>query len=62
SSSLDKMIYSVPDIIGHLNKTVSLTGGDLIMTGTPEGVGPVNKGDTITGSIQGLPEITVQYI
>ncbi|NNC38755.1 MAG: fumarylacetoacetate hydrolase family protein [Hyphomonadaceae bacterium] len=62
SSSLDKMIYSVPDIIGHLNKTVSLRGGDLIMTGTPEGVGPVNKGDTITGSIQGLPEITVQYI
>ena len=62
NSTLDKMIYSVRDIIKHLNETVTLSAGDLIMTGTPEGVGPVEKGDTITGRVEGLPILTVRYI
>ena len=62
SSTLDKMIYSVSDIIKHLNESVTLAAGDLIMTGTPEGVGPVKKGDIITGEVTGLPTITIQYI
>ena len=61
NSSLDKMIYSVENIIDHLGKTVTLAAGDIIMTGTPEGVGPVIKGDTITGSVKGLPSVTVQF-
>lgn len=62
NSSLDKMIYTVSDILKHLGETVTLKAGDLIMTGTPEGVGPVQKGDTITGSVSGLPNVTVHYI
>lgn len=62
NSTLDKMIYSVRDIIKHLNEMVTLSAGDLIMTGTPEGVGPVEKGDTITGRVEGLPILTVRYI
>ena len=62
SSTLDKMIYPVSEIIKHLGNSVSLAAGDLIMTGTPEGVGPVVKGETIIGSVSGLPSITVQYI
>ena len=61
NSSLDKMIYSVENIIDHLGNTVTLSAGDIIMTGTPEGVGPVIKGDTITGSVEGLPSVTVQF-
>jgi len=61
NSSLDKMIYSVENIIHHLGQAVTLAAGDLIMTGTPEGVGPVAKGDTITGSVEGLPSVTVQF-
>lgn len=62
SSTLDKMIYPVSDIINHLNQTITLAAGDLIMTGTPEGVGPVRIGEAITGSVTGLPTITVRYI
>lgn len=62
SSSLDKMIWSVEEIIDHLNQTVTLSAGDLIYTGTPDGVGPVLAGETIRGEIDGLPPITVSYI
>lgn len=62
SSSLDKMIWSVHDIITALNKTVTLAAGDLIYTGTPEGVGAVVAGDTLLGTIDGLPSITVSYV
>jgi len=62
NSTLEKMIYSVNDIIFHLSQSVSLAAGDLIMTGTPEGVGPVSKGDTITGSVSGLASVTVHYV
>ncbi len=61
SSTLDKMIWSVEEIIAHLNKTVPLAAGDLIYTGTPEGVGPVVAGETLVGTIDGLPEIKVTY-
>lgn len=61
NSSLDNMIWSVGDIITALGKTVTLSAGDLIYTGTPEGVGAVVAGDTIIGTIAGLPSITVSY-
>ncbi len=62
SSTLDNMIWSVAEIITHLSASVSLRAGDLILTGTPEGVGPVVVGDTIIGEIDGLPPIQVSYI
>lgn len=42
------MIFSIPLLISHISQHISLEAGDLILTGTPEGVGPVNKGDMIT--------------
>jgi fumarylpyruvate hydrolase len=62
NSTLDKMIYSVDEIISHLNASVTLEAGDLIFTGTPEGVGPVKAGETLLGEIDGLPTIEISYI
>ena len=62
SSSLDKMIWSVSDILSHLNKTVTLAAGDLIFTGTPQGVGPVVAGDHLVGEITGLPILDISYV
>ncbi len=60
-STLNKMIWSVDEIISHLNETVTLAAGDLIYTGTPEGVGAVIAGETLVGTIEGLPEVKVSY-
>jgi fumarylpyruvate hydrolase len=54
SSDLNKLIHAVPDLIAHLSQYYHLQPGDLIYTGTPEGVGPVVAGDVIEGSIEGL--------
>ncbi|PHR94272.1 MAG: hypothetical protein COA69_01370 [Robiginitomaculum sp.] len=62
NSDLDKMIWSVEEIITHLSASVTLGAGDLIFTGTPEGVGPVSIGDKITGEIDALPPISVHFI
>ena len=62
SSSLDKMIWSVDDIIEHLSASISLHSGDLIFTGTPEGVGPVVAGDTLEASVTGLAPLHVRFI
>jgi fumarylpyruvate hydrolase len=59
SSDLKLMIHPVAALIADLSKFYHLQPGDLLYTGTPEGVGPVLPNDRITGSIQGLGEITV---
>ena len=56
SVCLNKMIWKVPEIITELEKSFELKPGDLIMTGTPSGVGPVGRGDQIRGTINGLVE------
>ncbi|PHS40552.1 MAG: fumarylacetoacetate hydrolase [Robiginitomaculum sp.] len=62
NSTLDKMIWSVAEIIAHLNASVTLAAGDLIYTGTPDGVGPVVAGQTLVGTIDGLQKIEVSYV
>ena len=42
-SNIEKLIWSVPEMISILSKTMTLKPGDLIYTGTPEGVGPIVK-------------------
>ena len=64
ASDLSQQIWSVPDMLAHLSKLVRLMPGDLVMTGTPEGVGPVRDGDRLvaTGRTAGgtaFPELTV---
>jgi fumarylpyruvate hydrolase len=60
SSDLNLLIHPVPALIADLSKFYHLQPGDLIYTGTPEGVGPVVANDQIAGSIEGLGEITLR--
>jgi fumarylpyruvate hydrolase len=54
---LRDLIWKVDEILSHLSGFYHLGPGDLIMTGTPAGVGPVVAGDRITGGIDGLDAI-----
>ena len=54
---LSEMIWSVPEVIAFLSRSVTLCPGDLVMTGTPAGVGAMVPGDLCTVSIEGLGEI-----
>jgi fumarylpyruvate hydrolase len=56
---LADMIWSVPEIVANLSQLYHLHPGDLIYTGTPDGVGPVLPGDVITGHIDGLPPLAL---
>ncbi len=53
-SDLSNMIWSIPEIIADLSTYYHLQPGDLIYTGTPEGVGPVQPGDHLEGRIEGV--------
>lgn len=48
------MIFSIPYIICYVSKIVTLEEGDLILTGTPKGVGPVKENDEIEAGIDGV--------
>jgi fumarylpyruvate hydrolase len=52
----------VPEVIANLSTLFELQPGDLIYTGTPEGVGPVARGQTMTGGIDGLGELRVKVV
>jgi fumarylpyruvate hydrolase len=58
-SDIAKLIWPVPDVISIASRSMELRPGDLIMTGTPEGVGPVKRGEVITGGIDGIGEIRI---
>ena len=58
-ADLAELIWSVPDIISILSTSMTLEPGDLIMTGTPAGVGPILPGDIVTGGIDGLGDIGI---
>ena len=59
SSNIQKLIWNIGEVIEHLSASWELKAGDLIYTGTPEGVGPVVRGDVMTVSVDGLPGIRV---
>ena len=56
---LSDMVWAVAELISHLSQYYHLNAGDLIMTGTPAGVGPVKKGDILEGHVEGLSSIRV---
>jgi fumarylpyruvate hydrolase len=56
-SDLNKMIWTINELLVHLSRFYHLQPGDLIYTGTPEGVGPVVGGDVIKGSVEGVGSI-----
>lgn len=60
TANLAQLIWSVPETIAILSRSMVLMPGDLIMTGTPAGVGPLLEGDVCNVSIEGLGEITTR--
>lgn len=61
-SDVDKLIWSVPETIAYLSRFFTLQPGDLIMSGTPEGVGPVVAGELMRGGVDGLGEIAARVV
>ncbi|HEX3982891.1 MAG TPA: fumarylacetoacetate hydrolase family protein [Acidisoma sp.] len=57
---LADMIWSIPEIVATISTFVTLAPGDLIFTGTPEGVAAVKRGDELEGLISGLPPVRVK--
>ena len=60
SADVSDLIHGVPAVIAHLSGYYHLRPGDLIYTGTPEGVGAVKPGDRLEGSIEGVGTIAVE--
>lgn len=62
SGNLNQMIWKMPEIIAELSKLFTLAPGDVIMTGTPAGVGAVKKGDRIACGVDGVGELALSVI
>ena len=61
-SDTGKLIWSLPETIAYLSTLFELMPGDLIFTGTPAGVGAINRGDVMSGGVDGVDEITVKVV
>ena len=61
-ADLSEMIWSVPEIVAELSTLFDLVPGDLIFTGTPAGVGPVQRGDSLVGGIDGLETLRTTIV
>jgi fumarylpyruvate hydrolase len=59
TSGLDKLIWNIPELLADLSQYYHLEPGDLIYTGTPEGVGAVKTGDKITGHVAGVGDVAL---
>jgi fumarylpyruvate hydrolase len=59
---LSQLIWNIPDTIAYLSTLFTLAPGDLIYSGTPAGVGPVKKGDTLEGGVDGVGTIKVKVV
>ena len=62
TGDLGQMIWKVPEMIAYLSDYFELAAGDVIMSGTPSGVGAVQRGDVMGGTIQGIGSLTVRVI
>lgn len=61
-STLSLMVHNVPELIAHLSRYYALTAGDIILTGTPEGVGPAVVGDRLKATIDGTSALEVEFV
>lgn len=62
TSNLNALIWSIPETISYLSGLVELAPGDLIFTGTPEGVAACVKGDVLHGHVDGLTDLNVKLV
>jgi len=61
-ANLSEMIWSVAEIVAELSTYFELRPGDLIFTGTPEGVGPLKRGDSLVGGVDGLETLRITIV
>jgi fumarylpyruvate hydrolase len=61
-ANLSELIWSVPEIVAELATLFELQAGDLIFTGTPAGVGAVQRGDSIVAGIDGLDTLRTTIV
>ncbi|MFV2035503.1 MAG: fumarylacetoacetate hydrolase family protein [Halocynthiibacter sp.] len=59
---LNQMIWKVPEMINYLSEYYEIAAGDLIMSGTPAGVGPIRRGDVMVGSVEGIGDIEIKVV
>jgi fumarylpyruvate hydrolase len=62
TSDLSKMIWNIPEMIAYLSRLVRLAPGDLIFTGTPEGVASVQRGDLLEGTVAGVGTVRTRIV
>lgn len=62
SSSTRELIFPVATLVEHISRVMTLLPGDVILTGTPSGVGPLAPGDTVTVRIEGIGELTNRVV
>ena len=62
SSDLAKLIWSVPETVAYLSRLVRLAPGELIFTGTPEGVAAVRRGDVLEGTVEGVGDVRTRIV
>ena len=59
---LNQMIWKVPEMVAYLSRFYDIAAGDLIMSGTPAGVGPIERGDVMVGEVEGIGSFTVTVV
>jgi fumarylpyruvate hydrolase len=59
---LNQMIWKVPEMISYLSRLFTLQPGDVIMSGTPAGVGAIVKGDVLEGVVEGVGRLEVRVV
>ena len=62
AGDLNQQIWAVPDVIAVLSRLVALAPGDLILTGTPDGVAAVVRGDLVEGEIAGVGDVRTRIV
>ncbi|TJV11177.1 MAG: FAA hydrolase family protein, partial [Mesorhizobium sp.] len=62
TGDLNQMIWKVPEMISYLSGLFTLKPGDIILSGTPAGVGAVVRGDVLRGHIDGVGDLEVRVV
>lgn len=58
-ADVSDLLWSVPELVAMLSRSVTLQPGDLVFTGTPVGVGPLQSGDVVSGGVAGIGQFSM---